>query len=498
MASVVVMWEELVVMALARVDKNNFLRYLPKVCLTKLSAEEDPLADIETLDGPGPWDRTLLEVEVENPKAPTSEGEPARNRMLLFSANDYLNLSTHPAVRKASAKSVTDSIHKYGTGLSGVRMGPRSSALVSGHTEYHRRLENVLAEMHKKEACVVTPTGFAANTAFLSALGGVATHNAASRRPAEQEKIAVFSDALNHASIIDGLRMMERHQQAVHLDELLSNCPLERKVVITDSLFSMEGDFAPMLDLVQLRKKHRFLFVIDEAHTAFVCGRNGGGIGEVYGIEDQIDIIVGTLSKAGGCLGGFVACSRKWSDLVRGLGRPYIFSTASPLPVIVAAYGSVGPSPRIRGNDEAPATSPILSLVVGSEDAAIYASKHMMERGFHVIAIRPPAVAPNACRLRVTLTSAHTSEDLRRLIKLPQGFDHGIWSTLQFNPAYHPLPQMRKPKRSIDGCRRFIHGAVAVRGFGRLFREFTRRTRTKALLADIRSFQLPYCCEANA
>lgn len=123
-------------------------------------------------------------------------------------------------------------------------MGPRSSAMVSGHTEYHRRLENVLAEMHKKEACVVTPTGFAANTAFLSALGGVATHNAASRRLAAHEKIAVFSDALNHASIIDGLRMMERHQQAVvsvyrhsdmqHLDELLSNCPLERKVVITD------------------------------------------------------------------------------------------------------------------------------------------------------------------------------------------------------------------------------------------------------------------------
>ncbi|CAA7408478.1 unnamed protein product [Spirodela intermedia] len=451
MASVVVMWEELVVMALARVDKNNFLRYLPKVCLTKLSAEEDPLADIETLDGPGPWDRTLLEVEVENPKAPTSDGEAARNRMLLFSANDYLNLSTHPAVRKASAKASL----AFG-------MGPRSSALVSSHTEYHRRLENVLAEMHKKEACVVTPTGFAANTAFLSALGGIATHNAASRRPAEQEKIAVFSDALNHASIIDGLRMMERHQQAVvsvyrpsdmqHLDELISNCPLERKVVITDSLFSMEGDFAPMLDLVQLRKKHRFLFVIDEAHTAFVCGRNGGGIGEVYGIEDQIDIIVGTLSKAGGCLGGFVACSRKWSDLVRGLGRPYIFSTASPLPVIVAAY-VWDRAQEFAAMTKHPATSPILSLVVGSEDAAIYASKHMMERGFHVIAIRPPAVAPNACR---------------------------------------------KPKRSIDGCRSFIHGAVVVRCFGRLFREFTRRTRTKALLADIRSFQLPYCCEANA
>ncbi|CAA6664590.1 unnamed protein product [Spirodela intermedia] len=405
MASVEAMWEEWVVRAFARVD-NNFLSYLPKVCLAKPSAEEDPLADVETFDGPGPWDRTLLE-----------DGEPARNRMLLFSANDYLNLSTHPAVRKASAKAAL----AFG-------MGPRSSAMASGQTEYHRRLENVLAEMHKKEACVVTPTGFAANTAFLAALGAVATHNAASRRPAAHEKIAVFSDALNHASIIDGLRMMERHNQAVvsvyrhsdmqHLDELLSNCPVQRKVVITDSLFSMEGDFAPMLDLVQLRKKHRFLFVIDEAHTAFVCGRNGGGIGEVYGIEDQIDIIVGTLSKAGGCLGGFVACSQKWSNLVRTTGRPYIFTTASPLPVIAGAYAAVTVARKEAWRRQAlwnrvqefaaltkhPATSPILSLV------------HMLERGFHIIAVRPPAVAPDACRLRVTLTSGHSSEDVRRLV----------------------------------------------------------------------------------
>ncbi|CAA6675579.1 unnamed protein product [Spirodela intermedia] len=378
MASVEAMWEEWVVRAFARVD-NNFLSYLPKVCLAKPSAEEDPLGDVETFDGPGPWDRTLLE-----------DGEPGRNRMLLFSANDYLNLSTHPAVRKASAKAAL----AFG-------MGPRSSAMASGQTEYHRRLENVLAEMHKKEACVVTPTGFAANTAFLAALGAVATHNAASRRPAAHEKIAVFSDALNHASIIDGLRMMERHNQAVvsvyrhsdmqHLDELLSNCPVQRKVVITDSLFSMEGDFAPMLDLVQLRKKHRFLFVIDEAHTAFVCGRNGGGIGEVYGIEDQIDIIVGTLSKAGGCLGGFVACSQKCccdGGQKEAWRRQALWNRVQEFAALT----------------KHPATSPILSLV------------HMLERGFHITAIRPPAVAPDACRLRVTLTSGHSSEDVRRLV----------------------------------------------------------------------------------
>lgn len=123
-------------------------------------------------------------------------------------------------------------------------MGPRASSLISGHTDYHRRLEALLAEMHCKEGCLVTPTGFAANTSLLAALGAIASCSAAPARPAAHQKIAVFSDALNHASIIDGLRMMERQHQAIisvykhsdmhHLDELLSNCPNEKKVVITD------------------------------------------------------------------------------------------------------------------------------------------------------------------------------------------------------------------------------------------------------------------------
>ncbi|MQL81585.1 hypothetical protein Taro_014034 [Colocasia esculenta] len=302
------MWEELVVRAVSKLDKNDYMRYFPKICLTKPTPNEDPLADLDTFDGPGPWDRTLLEVEVENPM----DAAAGRRKMLLFSGNDYLNLSSHPAVRKAASKAAL----VYG-------MGPRASSMISGHTEYHRLLEDTLADLTKKEACVITPTGFAANTAFLSALGSVASLTAAARRPAKHEKIAIFSDALNHASIIDGLRMVERHQEAdvfvykhndmKHLDELLSNCPADRKVVYTDSLFSMEGDFAPMLELVELRKKHGFLFVIDDAHTTLVCGKNGGGIAEVYGIEDQIDICIGTLSKATGCIGGFIAYSKKWN-----------------------------------------------------------------------------------------------------------------------------------------------------------------------------------------
>uniref|UniRef100_A0A1D1ZLN7 serine C-palmitoyltransferase n=1 Tax=Anthurium amnicola TaxID=1678845 RepID=A0A1D1ZLN7_9ARAE len=429
MASSAAMWEDLAVRAMAKVDSNGYLRYLPNICLPKVSPSEDPLADLETFDGPGPWDRTLLEVEMENPKAAASEGEPARKKMIIFSGNDYLNLSSHPAVRKAAAKASL----VYG-------MGPRASSMISGHSDYHRLLEDTLAEMTKKEACVITPTGFAANTAFLSALGSIATFTAAGKRPAKHEKIAIFSDALNHASIIDGLRMVERHQEAdvfvyrhndmKHLDQLLSNCPVDRKVVYTDSLFSMEGDFAPMLELVELRKKHGFLFVIDDAHTTLVCGKNGGGIAEVYGIEDQIDICIGTLSKATGSLGGFIACSKEWKDLIRARGRPYIFTTAAPLPIVVACYVAITVAKKESWRREAvwgkvqefsaltkfPATTPIVSLVVGNEQDALQASKHVLECGFHVTAIRPPAVAPDACRLRVTLTAAHTSEDMRRLV----------------------------------------------------------------------------------
>ncbi|MQL99330.1 hypothetical protein Taro_032051 [Colocasia esculenta] len=429
MDPIAAMWDELTVRAVAIVDKHNYFSHLPKICVPKPCPAEDPLADIETFDGPGPWDRTLLDVEVENPLAGVAEGEPPRKKVIIFSGNDYLNLSSHPAVRKATAKAAL----AYG-------MGPRASSMISGHTNYHRLLEDTLAELTKKEACVITTTGFAANNAFLAALGSIASLTCVGKRPAKHEKIAIFSDGLNHASIIDGLRLVVAHQEAdvfvyrhndmKQLDELLSKCQVEKKVVYTDSLFSMEGDFAPLLELVELRKKHGFLFVIDDAHTTLVCGKNGGGIAEVYGVEDQVDICIGTLSKAPGCLGGFIACSKKWERLIRGRGRPYIFTTACPLPVVAACYAAVTVAKKEEWRRQAmwsrvrefsaltnyPASSPIISLVVGTEEAALNASKHMLECGFHVTAIRTPAVPPNACRLRVTLTAAHTTEDIRRLV----------------------------------------------------------------------------------
>eukprot|EP00261_Vitis_vinifera_P036253 XP_019077496.1 PREDICTED: 8-amino-7-oxononanoate synthase isoform X2 [Vitis vinifera] len=318
-------------------------------------------------------------------------------------------------------------------------MGPRGSALVCGYTNYHRLLESCLADLKKKEDCLLCPTGFAANMALMVALGSVSSLLSADQKPLKDERVAIFSDALNHASIIDGIRLAERqgsaeifvyrHCDMPHLNELLSSCTLEKKVVVTDSLFSMDGDFAPMAELAKLRKKHGFLLVIDDAHGTFVCGKNGGGVAEEFNCESDVDICVGTLSKAAGCHGGFIACSKRWKQLILSRGRSFIFSTAMPVPVVAATLAAVIVAKKekwrrvaiwnrvrdFRALTGIPIGSPIISLIVGSEERALQASRHLLKSGFHVTAIRPPTVPPNSCRLRVTLTSVHTTEDVKKL-----------------------------------------------------------------------------------
>lgn len=244
--------------------------------------------------GPGPWDRRAVEVRVSEVTysewledrdstgcdsaaaaaavAPGDEdgaggGAPpaATWRVLtLFSGNDYLGLASHPAVRAAAAEAALE----YG-------MGPRSSPLVCGYTAHHRRLESSLAALKHTEECLLTPTGFAANMAVIAALGGPDLAGSGRPPPGEGGQLDIFSDSLNHASIIDGLRLVRRtgggarvrtyrHCDMGHLKELLSQSTAARKAVITDSLFSMDGDFAPMTELAALRRTHGFLWVVDE------------------------------------------------------------------------------------------------------------------------------------------------------------------------------------------------------------------------------------------
>ncbi|MED6191859.1 hypothetical protein PIB30_004519 [Stylosanthes scabra] len=466
MATPTACWDNWVEDALATLHSLNVLRSLRPICLRKENRPIVPfhaglqhvshppkfggdIGAFEVFDEMQQWDRSSVEVEIGEATfrrwmhdTPSSGDEIGYNtvagddgfgaynekfrKLILFSGNDYLGLSSHPTIGRAAAKAAQE----HG-------MGPRGSALICGYTNYHRLLESSLADMKKKEDCLLCPTGFAANMALMTTIGSIGSLLAGKDVTVEDEKIAVFSDALNHASIIDGLHLAQRqksvkvfiyrHCDMSHLNMLLSQCRMRRKVVVTDSLFSMDGDYAPIVELAVLRKKHGFLLVIDDAHGTFVCGKNGGGVAEEFGCEKDVDICVGTLSKAAGCHGGFIAC--RWKLLIQSRGRSFIFSTATPVPVAAAAHAAVVVAKHETWRRKAiwnrvkdfhlltgiPVTSPIISLIVGSEDKALQASRYLLQSGFHVTAIRPPTVPPNSCRLRVALSAVHTRQDLENL-----------------------------------------------------------------------------------
>lgn len=333
--------------------------------------------------------------------------------LTLFSSNDYLGLSYHPRVREATARAAEQG-----------GMGPRGSALVCGYTDSHAALERELAELKGCEAGLLFPTGFAANLAVVSSLGGPG--------------VAIFSDSLNHASIIDGCRLARRrgarlqvydHGDMDALDALLAESDAPRKLIVTDSVFSMDGDLAPLDRLAELKREHDALLVVDEAHGTLVFGEHGGGVAEHFGVEDAVDVHVGTLSKAVGALGGFAATSAKYRQWIFNRGRAFIFSTAQPVPVVEAARAAIRVAqdePAIRrrlwerveqlsqrlGRE---LTSPIVPIVLGDEAHSLAAASHLLDEGFHVIAIRPPTVPAGTSRLRVALSAAHAPEDVDRL-----------------------------------------------------------------------------------
>ena len=224
----------------------------------------------------------------------------------LFSSNDYLGLSTHPSIREALRIASVD-----------VGMGPRGAALVCGYTQHHERLENTLAQLKNTEDALLCPSGYQANVALLSALGDADT--------------VIFSDALNHASIIDGCRLSRakivvyNHKDVADLEAKLRDFPAKKQVVVTDEVFSMDGDHAPLKTLAELKERFGFIWVTDSAHSTLVCGPNGGGLSEALGVQGQIDFQVGTLSKAIGSHGGFVATSTKRRKWLLNTGRAFIF-----------------------------------------------------------------------------------------------------------------------------------------------------------------------------
>jgi len=331
-------------------------------------------------------------------RGPTGRLADHPSPVVSFASNDYLGLTAHPAVVAAAH----EALDRWGAGAG-------ASRLVTGARPVHEELEAELAAWKGTEAALLFPTGFAANLGVLSALAG--------------PDVLVCSDELNHASIIDGCRLARaqvavyRHLDLDHLAAQLADST-GPAIVVSDRVFSMDGDEAPVVELAELCATHGALLVLDDAHAVLASSPHLTG-----------DVVrVGTLSKTLGSLGGFVAAGQAVIDLLVNQARPFIFTTA-PTPADTAAAlaalrvvrSEEGDAliARLRGHVArvAPGNpSPIVPILIGDEQAALAAAAHLLEHGLFVPAIRPPTVAPGTSRLRVALSSDHTESDVDRLV----------------------------------------------------------------------------------
>jgi 8-amino-7-oxononanoate synthase len=341
---------------------------------------------------------------------------------LNFSSNDYLAYAGDPRLARSAARAV----HRFGCGSG-------ASPLVSGYLPPLRALERDLTAWLGVEAALVFSSGFAGNVAVVSAL-------------ADRDSV-IFSDENNHASLIDGCRLSKarvrvyRHANLDHLAELLDqHGSSARRFIVSDTLFSMDGDQAPLSELLALAEKHDAFLVIDEAHAIGVLGETGRGLTDTLAPESSSSgrlIKLGTLSKALGSQGGFVSGSSQLIDYLVNNARPYIFSTALAPPLAAAARRAiflVGQEPQRRthllslaekmrarlresGFDPGPSSSQIVSIVVGDPNAAVNLSSNLEKKRLLVPAIRPPSVPEGTSRLRISLTAGHTDEDVTRLVE---------------------------------------------------------------------------------
>lgn len=339
-----------------------------------------------------------------------------------FSTNDYLGLSRHPKVAAASASA----LRKYGT-------GGRSSRLISGTSDLHLELESKLAEFKKTEACLVFPSGFMANLGVIASLLG--------------EGDAVIADRLSHASLIDAAKLSRArlfvydHGSIPSLEKVLVRTKGYRKrLIVTDSLFSMDGDLAPLPEISALAREHGVWLMIDDAHATGVLGKNGIGAGEHFGLLGQVDIVMGTLSKALGSQGGFVCGSKDLISFLVNRARSFIYTTAlnpASCAAALAALDIVGQEPErrnilmtqsrylreeIRKNFSEESRllqghpTPIIPFLTGGTERTIQVSRELKEQGIFVPAIRPPTVTKGECRLRFSLSSDHTPGDIQMLL----------------------------------------------------------------------------------
>lgn len=338
-------------------------------------------------------------------------------RVRHFASNDYLDLASDPRVVAAAQECLA-------TGV-----GSRASALVSGRSSWHEQLEQQLAHFEGAAAAVLFPTGYAANVGTISAL--------------VEPQDLLFCDRWNHASLIDGCRLsgarlrVYRHSDLEGLRrELQKTTGVGRRWIVTDSVFSMDGDLAPLRELCDLAQEFNAELIVDEAHGTGVFGEHGSGVAELTGTKDRIAVRIGTLSKALGSLGGFVVGSAELIDWLWHRARSQVFSTALPPCLCAAANAALQvvqtePQRRAklhrlsqllrtelsaRGIEAMPRSEgPIVPVVLGDPDVTMATSKKLEEAGFVVGAIRPPTVPQGTSRLRISLTTAFEATDIVEL-----------------------------------------------------------------------------------
>lgn len=336
-----------------------------------------------------------------------------------LSSNNYLGLANHPKVKQAAL----EAIEKWGVGAGAVRW-------IGGTMAIHEELEERLAKFKHTEAVLVFTGGFTANSGCIPAV--------------LTDKDVVISDELNHASIIDGVRLspakykksegyVYTHKDMGHLEEILKNTQaFEKRMIITDGVFSMDGDIAPLPAIVELAEKYNAFVMVDDAHASGVLGKNGAGSTSHFDLYGRVDIQLGTLSKALGVVGGYIAGSAVLKDWLINRGRPYLFSTAHP-PVVAAALIAAldvmenDPEPmrklwantkwwkealRSEGFDTMGSETPITPVYVGDEAAAQAMERALWEEGVYALSISFPTVARGKARIRTMPSAAHTQEDL--------------------------------------------------------------------------------------
>jgi adenosylmethionine-8-amino-7-oxononanoate aminotransferase len=341
----------------------------------------------------------------------------AGRRCIVLASNDYLGLRAHPAVRKAAAEAA----QRLGTGAG-------ASRLLAGNLELHRELEWRLARLKGAEDAIVFPAGYMANLGTIAALVG----------PDD----AVYSDELNHASIIDGCRLSRarihiyRHGDVEHLEHLLKASRPRRRLIVSDTVFSMDGDLAPLPALVELAERYGCMLMVDEAHATGVLGPGGAGVVEHFQLQGRVPIIMGTLSKALASQGGFVAGPGPLIDYLRNRARTFVYSTGLAPPAAAAALAALDvmerePWRRRRllslverlksgldhlGYTVFPSQSAIVPVLVGQAAAALKLAAALLAQGVLCPAIRPPTVPEGTSRLRASLTAGHKPKDLETVL----------------------------------------------------------------------------------